>query len=165
VGHFFSLNNASRYNTIYANRIGKNRRYGIIVDGFFILRPRSGGNWLFLNDLYENRAGNARDMSDTRYSKATLLKRLRQTMPSLRMSDEKMLQTFTRNLKPAINRWNGDKYGNRYDNFDEKKEGFEDVDGNGIGEVPYRIPGGGNIDHFPLTQSRIDTLLSATQVQ
>jgi len=46
---------------------------------------------------------------------------------------------------PCSNAWSIDQQGNSWDDY----SGF-DSDHNGIGDVPYSIPGGSNVDNYPL---------------
>lgn len=48
------------------------------------------------------------------------------------------------------NQWDDGTRGNHYSDFDEASEGFEDADGDGIGDTAHPIPGGRAVDRFPL---------------
>lgn len=48
------------------------------------------------------------------------------------------------------NQWDDGIRGNHFSDFDEASEGFEDADGDGIGDTGHPIPGGKAVDRFPL---------------
>jgi len=50
----------------------------------------------------------------------------------------------------ADNQWDNDTIGNHFNNFDEPVEGCTDIDGDGICDSGYNIPGGSNVDRYPL---------------
>jgi parallel beta-helix repeat protein len=52
----------------------------------------------------------------------------------------------------GTNQWDNNSRGNHYSNFDESSEGCFDLNGDGICDNEYAIPGGQNIDRHPLIQ-------------
>lgn len=48
------------------------------------------------------------------------------------------------------NQWDNGTIGNCYGDFDEPREGCRDPEGDGICNFAYEIPGGSNIDRYPL---------------
>ena len=162
-------------NEVCRNRVHDNRRYGIALLSL-LKRPvpvTSGGNLMIANDLYDN-AENARDetAANRRLAIRTLKQletQIRRLTPAQRRMVKRAMQAqgsswdeiqsqITRQLAPlkkaaAPNRWDDGRIGNRYDDFDEPREGFVDRNHDGIGEKPHPIPGGEAVDHHPLAMS------------
>ncbi len=145
-----TLNDASNSNQVLFNVFSDNLKYGIAVDDFFILRERSSGNLFSGNNLYGNKI-NAKDASSAHYSSTLLYERFKKVYG---LKNESLFKSVVKKIKKANNHWDNGKRGNRYDNFDEANEGFEDINRDGIGEKPYKIPGGESIDHFPLSNTK-----------
>ena len=50
----------------------------------------------------------------------------------------------------GTNSWDNGTIGNHYSDFDEVTEGCSDSDSNGICDAAYSIPGGSNVDNYPM---------------
>jgi len=58
----------------------------------------------------------------------------------------------------GFNQWdNGSDIGNHYSNYDEQIEGCTDFNNNSICDLGYHIPGGSNIDRYPISKSSSTT--------
>lgn len=150
-------------NAILGNLVAQNRDFGIRVDVLSSPVPTGGpsdGNRLVGNAMLGNGV-NAFDSSDTVMTLADFDQLIDQmpwpepvreqmaVNPALRsMMAQQMLAAH----KPGRNAWDDGARGNYFDDFDAPAEGFADADGNGIGERPHPIPGGGAVDRFPLAQ-------------
>ncbi len=55
------------------------------------------------------------------------------------------------------NQWDSGTLGNYYSNFDEHSEGCSDLNGDGICDSKYSIPGGSSVDRYPLTKPWVPT--------
>jgi len=50
----------------------------------------------------------------------------------------------------GVNQWDNGTIGNYYSNYDEPAEGCVDTDNNSICDAAYSIPGGSNVDNYPM---------------
>ncbi len=65
--------------------------------------------------------------------------------------DNVMMKNFIENaFDDGVNSWDDGLVGNRYGDFDEPGEGCADADLDGICDAVRKIPGGSNVDRFPL---------------
>lgn len=148
-----------------ANTVRGNSDFGIRVDTIAGPQPMpqaSTGNLFALNTLSANGV-NAFDSSGVTLSRAQIERRienapwpdaLRQQVLANESRRRMMIDSMFERQAPGQNRWDDGALGNHYGDFDEAAEGFTDADGDGIGETPHAIPGGGHVDRFPLTAAR-----------
>ena len=156
-----SVNNLAARNTVTSNRA-----FGIRIGGQNLMVEPSADNLLTLNDMAGNGV-NAFDSSGRQLTVDDLAgvidslpypEAVKQQLRSNRSAREAMLQSVLANLKPGSNRWDDGSHGNRYDDFDERTEGFDDRNGDGISEAGHAIEGGPSIDHFPLDEPTVKRL-------
>jgi parallel beta-helix repeat protein len=153
-------------NTIRGNTVTANREHGIIIaaaSGPMVARA-SSGNLIVGNTMSANPV-NAFDSSDrappyeayeAMVDQMPLPEALRSQMKANPQIRTMMIQQIMATHVPGTNRWDDGATGNHYDDFDEAPEGFRDANGDGVGEVAHPIPGGGQVDHFPLTGARVE---------
>jgi parallel beta-helix repeat protein len=155
-------------NTIRTNLVGDNSAHGIIIDariGAAALRPSSGN--LVVGNAMTGNPVNAFDSSDQVADLADievmidampLPDAVRDQFKADPRIRQMMIDQMMAQYQPGTNRWDDGALGNHFDDFDDPAEGFRDDDGDGVGEVAHPIPGGGMVDHFPLTATKAEAL-------
>lgn len=165
-GIFLVSSNANR---IHRNTVADNGAHGIRIGGGNLLATPSADNLVMLNDMAGNGI-NAFDSSGRRLTVDDLVgvidslpypEQVKQQLRANRSVREAMLGTMLQGMIPAANRWDDGALGNRYDDFDERAEGFVDENADGISEVGRPIVGGTAIDHHPLDASAVARLSAA----
>lgn len=147
-------------NQIQNNSIVGNTDYGVAVELEEIVQfgvPRSSGNLLALNSIQGSKT-NAFDGAGKTYSVEEMADALKENpplgMPPHVLADAgqrlKFAEDVVKRLKQGSNDWDDGEKGNHYGDFDESSKGFEDKDGDGVGDEPCSIPGGDSVDEFPL---------------
>lgn len=136
----------STSNRIATNTVTGNSQFGIRVERGLPANLPSVLNVIVGNDLSDNHV-NAFDTSgkDTAAPQAQGAP----AEPAISAAD-----------RQRPNQWDEDGRGNHHSDFDEPSEGFEDLDGDGIGERVRPIPGGSAVDAHPMKASVIDGLLT-----
>lgn len=154
-GIFLVSSNANR---ILRNTVADSKAHGIRIGGGNLLATPSADNLLTLNDMAGNGL-NAFDSSGRRLTVDDLVgvidslpypEPVKQQLRANRSVREAMLGAMLHGLVPASNRWDDGAHGNRYDDFDERAEGFVDANADGISEVGRPIDGGTAVDNHPL---------------
>lgn len=160
---------SSSANRINRNTVADNKTHGIRIGGGNPLATPSADNLLTLNDMAGNGV-NAFDASGRRLTVDDLSgvieslpypEPVKQQLRANRSVREAMLGAMLKGLVPASNRWDDGALGNRYDNFDEKAEGFADANGDGISEAGRPIDGGTAVDRHPLDAPTVARLSAA----
>ncbi|MBW8282379.1 MAG: right-handed parallel beta-helix repeat-containing protein [Rhizobium sp.] len=160
---------SSTDNLVVRNAVAANRAFGIRIGGRNLMAQPSADNLLTLNDMAKNGV-NAFDSSGRVLTTDDLVgiidtmpypEMVKQQLRSNRSAREALLQGVLANLKPGTNRWDDGSHGNRYDDFDEKTEGFVDRNGDGMSEAGHAIAGGTAVDHHPLDAVTVARLSAA----
>jgi parallel beta-helix repeat protein len=120
---------ASNNNTLKGNNASKNK-FGIFLHASF----KNINNILYQNDLVEN-TNNSYDASSNHW----------------RGGNDLCNCSIPNAYDERSNYWDDSTKGNHYSNFDEPSEGCTDTDGNSICDSSHHIPGGSDVDRYPLT--------------
>ena len=126
----------STANRIADNVVAGNTGTGIRLERGLAANPPPVLNLLSGNDLMDNGI-NAYDTSG------------RDTAPPRVQGTPKGGKVGTSDLSRP-NQWDDGTRGNHFSDFDEASEGFQDANGDGIGDTGHPIPGGAAVDRFPL---------------
>ena len=121
--HGIAIDQTSHGNTIYNNSITQNSNYGIYISEV------SKGNHISWNTLEYNAVGiYCQGASDGNLYHHNFL-----------------IDNNQNAFDTSYDRWNSEAQGNYWSDYIG-----EDIDGDGVGDTPYIIPGANNIDEFPL---------------